>query len=46
MGVCDSQFAGKGGTSTSPTVTILFNAITAFSFCTLVPVKHHNHQPV
>ena len=46
MGVCGSQFAGKGGASPSPAVAILFNVVTAISFCPLVPVKHHNNQPV
>ena len=46
MGVCGGQFACTGGAYTGSTLTILFNVVTSISFCTLVPVNHHNRQLV
>jgi len=46
MGVHCGQFASKGGTNTGPTLAVLFNVVTAISFCTFVPVNYHNHQLV
>ena len=46
MGVYSGQSASKGGANTSPTVAVLFTVVIAISLCTLIPVEHHNHQPV
>ena len=46
MGVCGGQFAGTGGAYTNSTLAVLFNVVTAVSFCTPVSVNDHNHQLV
>ena len=46
MGVYSGQSASKGGANASPTVAVLFIVVIAISFCALIPVEHHNHQPV
>lgn len=43
MGVYSGEFAGKGRANTTPTLAVVFIAVTAISLCTFVSFDHHNH---